>query len=321
MHFVLNQTMIPLLQPTKNTNFMSKKTSRILSAIMSQVTNRSSFETLGVTRYRQLLEKSARIFKIGPDIHVESIKICGRKAEWLTPLEHDNKRIIVYVHGGGFIAGSINSHRDLASRIARAAKARLLIFNYRLAPEHPFPAGFDDVKQIYQWVIKQFDHSHHICLAGDSAGAGLALSLLSDLLTHKEPLPKCAVLLSPWTDLECKNNSHSQNREKDFMLNQNALKTTARLYTNKDLAFPLISPINHSFKGIPPILIQVGENEVLLDDSTLLAKKIKQDNGFVQLEIWDEMFHVWHYFGKYLSEARDAVTRVGEFIQSYSKCP
>ncbi|MFH2090860.1 MAG: alpha/beta hydrolase [Pseudomonadota bacterium] len=297
---------------------MDKRKSRILSAIMFQVRSRPSFESIGVVRYRQLLEQSARIFTINPAIKKDPIHICGMDAEWITPPEHDEKRIILYVHGGGFIAGSINSHRDLASRIATAAKARLLMFNYRLAPEHPFPAGLDDTRQIYQWITERFDNSHHICLAGDSAGAGLALSLVSDLMTRALPLPKCVVLLSPWTDLECKNLSHHTNLRKDFMLNQKALKATARLYTDKDLANPLISPINNNFKGFPPVLIQVGENEVLLDDSTLLAKKIEQDNGIVKLEVWDEMFHVWHYFSKYLSQARDAVNRAGEFIQFWS---
>ncbi len=297
---------------------MSKKTSRILSLIIRQVTNRPTFESVGVERYRRLLEKSARAFKPDPAMTFEPLHIQNMEAEWITPPDHRENRTILYVHGGGYIAGSINSHRDLASRIAKAARARTLIFNYRLAPEHPFPAGLNDAEQIYDWLTMQCGDTHDICLAGDSAGGGIALALLASRMSGHRSLPKCGVFMSPWIDLVCENASHTEKRENDFMLNQDILKKTVRLYTDKDPAHPRISPINNSFKGIPPVLIQVGENEVLLDDARLLAEKIQQDSGIVQLEVWKEMFHVWHYFSKYLSEGRDAVVRIGDFIRQYS---
>ncbi len=301
-----------------NKNIMSKKTSRILSLIIRQVTDRPTFESVGVERYRLLLENSARAFKSDPAMTFAPLHIRDIEAEWLTPPDHEGKRIILYVHGGGYIAGSINSHRDLASRIAKAAKARVLVFNYRLAPEHPFPAGLNDAEQVYEWLTAQWGDTHDICLAGDSAGGGIALALLASCMAGRFPLPKCAVFMSPWIDLACKNPSFTEKHKNDFMLNQDILKKTARLYTDKDPADPMISPINNSFKGIPPVLIQVGENEVLLDDARLLAEKIQKENGIVQLEIWNEMFHVWQYFSKYLSEGREAIVRIGDFIQQYS---
>ncbi|MBC2704883.1 alpha/beta hydrolase [Desulfobacula sp.] len=297
---------------------MSKMTSHILSAIFRHLKSRPTFESVGIESYRKLLEKSAIAFKPNKSIKAEPFRIKAIEAQWLLPLHHNKKRIIIYIHGGGYIAGSINSHRDLASRIAIASDAKVLIFNYRLAPEHPFPDGLTDVREVYQWVTDNFQDSHKINLVADSAGAGLALALLSGLLTDGGPLPVCSVLISPWIDLECKNNSHVENREKDPMLSQHILKKTARLYTDKDLSDPLISPVNNNFTGISPVLIQAGENEVLVDDSKILSKKLIDAGATVQLEIWKGMFHVWHYFARYLSEGRQAIEQIGNFIKKYS---
>ncbi len=298
--------------------FMSKMTSHILSAIFRHLKSRPTFESVGIESYRNLLEKSAIAFKPNKSIKAEPFHINAIEAQWLLPLHHNEKRIILYIHGGGYIAGSINSHKDLASRIAITSNAKVLIFNYRLAPEHPFPKGLTDVRAVYQWVTDNFQDSHKISLVADSAGAGLALALLSGLLTDGHPLPICSVLISPWIDLECKNTSHIENQEKDPMLSQSILKKTARLYTDKDLSDPLISPVNNNFTGITPVLIQTGEHEVLVDDSKILSKKLIEAGATVQLEIWEDMFHVWHYFARYLSEGRQAIQHIGNFIKKYS---
>lgn len=297
---------------------MSPKTSRILSAIMFQVTSRPSIETIGVEAYRKLLEKSARVFSPDPEISAEPENTNGLDAIWLTPPDYNPKRIIVYVHGGGFIAGSINSHTDLASRIAKAARAKVLLFNYRLAPENKFPKGLNDVRAAYDYVVETFSATHSINLIGDSAGGGLAMSLVCDLMTNSKTLPDSVALLSPWVDLECKNPSYETLANKDFMLTRKTLKVTARYYSDGDLSDPLVSPINYPFSTIPPTLIQVGANEVLLDDSKILAEKIRTAGLPVELEVWEGMFHVWHYFAKYLSEAQEAITRIGDFIQKHS---
>jgi len=298
--------------------FMSKMTAHILSAIFKQLRSRPTLESVGIEQYRMLLEKSTLAFKPDNTITIEPFNINAIEAQWLLPLHHNEKRIILYIHGGGYIAGSINSHKDLASRIAIASEAKILIFNYRLAPEHPFPKGLTDVRTVYQWLINNLSDTHRISLVADSAGAGLALALLSGLLMESCPLPVCSVLISPWIDLECKNKSHVENQEKDPMLTQSILKKTARLYTDKDLSDPMISPINNEFSGISPLLIQTGEIEVLVDDSKILSKKLNEAGAIVQLEIWEGMFHVWHYFAKYLSEGRKAIKHIGNFIKKYS---
>ncbi|WP_300462298.1 alpha/beta hydrolase [Desulfobacula sp.] len=297
---------------------MNKPTSHILSTIFRYLKSCPTLETIGVERYRTLLEKSSLAFKPDPAVTVEPFHIQAIEAQWLLPSDHNENRIILYVHGGGYIAGSITSHTDLASRIGTAARAKVLLFNYRLAPEHPFPEGLTDVKTVYHWLVETYPAPHRISLVCDSAGAGLGLALLSGLLKQAAPLPACSVLISPWIDLECKNPSHHENREKDPLLSQPVLKKTARLYTDQDLSNPLISPINNTFSGITPLLIQTGEHEVLIDDSRILAKKLQAVGATVRLEIWEGMFHVWPYFAKYLSEGRQAIQVMGHFIQQYS---
>ncbi len=297
---------------------MDKKTPIILSAILRHLKSQPTFESVGIKSYRNLLEKSALAFKPDKSINFESFHIKAVEAQWILPLHHYEKRIILYIHGGGYIAGSINSHRDLASRIAVASDAKVLIFNYRLAPEHPFPKGLMDVKTVYQWLLDNFLYPHRISFVADSAGAGLCLALITELLKKGLPIPVCTALISPWIDLECKNKSYIENNGKDPMLSQSILKKTARLYTDKDVSLPLISPVNNEFSGITPVLIQTGEQEVLIDDSKILAEKLKISGAEVQLEIWQDMFHVWHYFDKYLSQGRQAIKQIGNFIKKYS---
>ena len=297
---------------------MNKKNSHILLAILRHLKSQPSFESIGIKSFRNLLEKTALVFKPDKSIKLESFHIKSIEAQWLVPLNYNEKRIIMYIHGGGYIAGSINSHRDLASRIAIASDAKVLIFNYGLAPEHPFPKGLMDVRTVYQWLVDNFHYPHKISLVADSAGAGLGLALLSELLTDGRSLPVCTALISPWIDLECKNKSYIENQGKDPMLSQSILKKISRLYTDQDLSSPLISPVNNDFSGITPLLIQTGEQEVLIDDSKILAENLKTSGAEVQLEIWKDMFHVWHYFAKYLSQGRQAIKQIGNFIKKYS---
>ncbi len=296
--------------------------SHIFSSVFRQLRelrDHPSLDFIDIKNYRQLLEKNALTFKSDKSVKTESVYIKDIEAQWIKPQYHNKKQIVMYVHGGGFIAGSIKSHRHLASSIAIASNAKVLTFNYRLAPEYPFPAGLEDVKTIYQWLISSYTDEYRISIVADSAGAGLALSLLSVMLSKTISLPVCAVLISPWIDLECKNRSFVENRQRDPLLTRNILKKIIRLYTDhEDLSNPLISPINNDFSGICPLLIQTGENEILADDSKKLAQKLKSAGAEVQLDIWRNMFHVWHYFAEHLSEGREAINEIGNFIQKHS---
>ena len=297
---------------------MTTTKSRILPTILRHLRLRPTFDSVGIDKYRQLIEKNAKAFKPHKRIKSEPFHIKNIEAKWLVPLHHNEKRIILYIHGGGYIAGSIKTHMDIASRIATASEAKVLLFNYRLAPENPFPAGLFDIKTVYHWLMDKYQDTCKISLVADSAGAGLGLALLSELLKKDYTLPECSVLISPWIDLECKNRSIIENQEKDPMLTHHTLRKTAQLYTDQDLSNPLISPINNDFTGISPMLIQVGEHEVLIDDSKILEQKLKSAGATVQLEIWDEMFHVWQYFARYLPEGKKAINHIGDFIKKYS---
>ncbi len=296
---------------------MIRTRSHILTLIFRYLKNRATFDATGIDQYRAVLEKNAGVLNLDSRVWAEKFSIKHIDACWFYPKNTQPDRIIMLTHGGGYIAGSIKSHTDLASRICRHTQSKVLLFNYRLAPEHPFPKGLDDVKTVYDWISKNHGHTHKICLAGDSAGGGLTLALLAGLLKNKAPLPACSVLISPWIDLECKNASHETHREKDPMFNPDDLKLVARLYTDKPLSDPFVSPINNNFKGLSPTLIQAGDNEVLRDDSKLLAEKLKTAGVDVQLEIWDHMFHVWHYFARYIPEGKEAIIQLSEFIKQH----
>ncbi len=259
---------------------------------------------------------SAKAFKPDKTTEFKPVKIDKINAAWIIPKNISSGKTILFLHGGGFIAGSINSHRDIASRLAKASNSKLLIIDYRLAPEHPFPAGLEDALTAYRWLLENCVEHNKIALAGDSAGGGLTLALLAKIKLSKLPLPDAAVFFSPWTDLENKNRSFKANEGIDPMLNKNMLEQTAALYCNKkDLSNPLVSPINSDLTGLCPMLIHVGENEVLLDDSLLLAQYAKKAGVKTTIEVFDNMFHVFQYFAKYLSIARASINKAGIFIQ------
>ncbi len=239
---------------------------------------------------------------------------------WITPDKVNFDRVILYLHGGGFMGGSINTHKDLGARIATAAGARLLMPEYRLAPEHPFPCGLKDAVTACKWLLDRHVSPEQIVVAGDSAGGGLATSLLLKLKKNNAPLPKAGVLISPWVDLACTGNSHHLNLGKDAMLNKEMLVSTAAQYVDKTrLNHPLVSPVHGDLSGLCPLLIHVGSREVLLDDSITLAARAKEAGVEVTLEVWEEMFHVWHYFAPHLGQARDAIDSIGQWISARFK--
>ncbi len=295
---------------------------KIFSAVLRQIRTRPSLESVGVEQYRTLLEKSAAIFGIDKNIDVKRLHINSViNAECLTPEGVSGKQNILYLHGGGFIAGSVNSHRDLGARIAAASGAKLFMIDYRLAPEHKFPTGLNDAFNAYEWLLNSNIAPRDIIVAGDSAGGGLALSLLLKIKEHKLTLPRCAVFISPWVDLECRGKSHVRNRDKDPMLCRETLCYAAQLYTGgdyDDLSHPMISPVNGDLNGLCPVFIQAGSCEVLEDDAIMLENRAKDAGVTVTLEIWDGMFHVWHYFARYLASGQQAIEKIGAFIKKYS---
>ncbi|MCK5100673.1 MAG: alpha/beta hydrolase fold domain-containing protein, partial [Desulfobacteraceae bacterium] len=181
--------------------------SRVLSSILKHLKSMPTFDQVGIERYRTLLEVSAKAFKLDKNIKFQPVKINEIKAERIIPEDLSSNKTILFIHGGGFIAGSISSHRDLASRIAKASKAEVLLINYRLAPEHPHPAGLEDALTSYKWLLNKNLLPRQIAIVGDSAGGGLTLAMLAKIKNLDLPMPSAAVFLSPWVDLENKNKS------------------------------------------------------------------------------------------------------------------
>lgn len=255
-----------------------------------------------------------------PGVRIEQASVDGMRAEWLVPERADGERVLLYLHGGGYVIGSAASHRGLASRIALACGFRALAVDYRLAPEHPFPAAVEDAAGALRWLVSRGYAPGKTVIAGDSAGGGLAVAAMLLLRDRGEPLPAAALLLSPWTDLEVTGESCRSARRKDPMLSPRILRDYARLYLQgKDPRDPLASPIHADLGGLPPMLIQVGTHEVLLDDSRRLAERARGAGVDVHLQVEEGMFHVWQYFTPFVPESREAVEKLAAFARRHTE--
>ncbi len=253
------------------------------------------------------------------EVSALAIDAGGVPAEWLIPQANAATRVVLHLHGGGYVLGSVQSHRALLERLAIAAGCRVLAPNYRLAPEAPFPAAVEDACAAYRWLIAQGISPKSIAVSGDSAGGGLVLATLFALRDAGDALPACAIAISPWTDMEGLGASMQTRAAVDPMVQKSGIDDLARIYLNgADPKSPLASPLYGSFKGLPPLLIQVGDAETLLDDTTRITPKMKADGLDVTVEIWPEMIHVWHLFAAMLDEGQAAIDRIGAFVRSHT---
>jgi len=242
----------------------------------------------------------------------------GIDAEWLIPEGAPSDRAILYFHGGGFRLGSVVSHRDLTARIAHTSGCCALSINYRLAPEHRFPAPLEDALAAYRWVLDQGYKPTDIAFAGDSAGGNLALAAMVSLRDRGLPLPAAAVLMSPWTDLTASGSSYVSRAAADPIHHRKMILALARDYLGDegDPCNPLASPLFAGLGGLPPLLIQVGERETVLADSTSLAERARGAGVDVELQIWDGMIHVFQMFAE-LDETARAIDSISDFLRKH----
>jgi Esterase/lipase len=239
----------------------------------------------------------------------------GVKADYIATHLSRSDRCLLFLHGGGYRVGSPASYRHFTWRIASAARARLLAIDYRLAPEHPFPAALDDAVSSYRWLLGSGVSPRRLAVIGDSAGGGLALALLLRLRDDGLPLPAAAVALSPWTDLALTGASLTLNARADPMLNADDVPRFAADYlAGADPRDPYASPLYGDPAGFPPTLLHVGGDEILRDDAVRMAEKLRRANCQVQLEIWPRMPHGWHAMAPFLPEARAAIAAIGTFL-------
>ncbi len=265
---------------------------------------------------REAFEALAEMFPVAADIKREPASANGVPGEWITAPNSTDATTILYLHGGGYTIGSVNTHADMVSRLCRASGARAFSLDYRLAPEHPYPAAVEDATKAYRWLLGQGIRPESIVIAGDSAGGGLTAATLLALKDAGDPLPGAAVLLSPWTDLDATGESMKTRAAADPMIVVDPLKTMAKLYAgDASLTDPLVSPLYGDFHGLPPMLIQVGDAEVLLDDSTRLAERAKAAGVDVTIEVFDEMIHVFQIFAATLPEAQQAIDKIGAWVK------
>jgi acetyl esterase/lipase len=270
---------------------------------------------------RKAMEQMAGMEKFPEDVTFEEITVNNIPSLWINTPESVKEQVVLYLHGGGYCQGSITTHKGLGYRISRASKSRILLVDYRLAPENPYPAALEDSVTAYKWLIdKEGINPQNIVISGDSAGGGLTAATLLKLRDDGVTLPAGGVLLSPWTDLDGTGDSVRTNRRLDPILTADILFFAANLYVgDDDPKNPYISPLYADLKGIPPLLIQVGTAEIILDDSTRFAEKAKSAGVEVTLDVWEDMLHVFQAFALWAPEGMQAIEKIGEFIQKLMK--
>jgi epsilon-lactone hydrolase len=248
---------------------------------------------------------------------VRRVDLDGVKAVAVVTPEARDGRSMLYLHGGGHVTGTPVLYRDFIWRLAAAARAQVFIIDFRLAPEHPFPAALEDAVKAYRALVAEGTDPRQMAVVGESSGGGLALALLLKLRDEGSRLPAAAVALSPWTDLALTGPSLRLNADADAMIRSEEAPRLARYYlAGADPRTPYASPLYGDPTGLPPTLIQVGSDEVLLDDSVRMAERMRAAGCQVELEIWPRMPHAWHLWARLVPEARAAIERLGAFVQS-----
>lgn len=289
--------------------------SKEFAKVQQMIRSRPAREGLTLQERRALMEEGAKLFPAPGQTQYQPVDAAGIPAEWIIP-DGAGDRTLLYLHGGGYLLGSIKTHRVLAALLAAASGARALIIDYRLAPEHPFPAAVEDTVATYRWLLAQGISSDRIVIGGDSAGGGLAIAAMVSLRDEGQPLPATAVCLSPWTDLEITGDALNVEDNQEIAVQREALLAMAKTYLGgADPRHPLASPIHAALQGLPPLYIQAGGAETLLDDATRLARNAQDAGVDVEIEIWDDMFHVWQAYAPILPEGRQAIDKIGGYIK------
>jgi epsilon-lactone hydrolase len=291
---------------------MSEKEIAVLRALLT-----SRPRPAGVAERRARLDALGDAYPTASDIRLEPTNADGVPAEWSTAPGADAARVLLYLHGGGFSAGSIVSHRAMVTETGRAAQARTLAIDYRRTPEHPFPAALDDALKAYRWLLAQGVQPNRLAIGGDSAGGGLTLATMVSLRESGLPLPACAWCISPWVDMEARGESYASKAAMDPMISKEYILELAGWYLGGAAPrTPLAAPLHADLAGLPPLLIQVGSAETLLDDAIGLASRAAAADVRATLEVWPHMIHAWPLFHQQLTDGRRAIAAAGSFIRA-----
>ena len=287
------------------------------------------FEKWCVPDHRSFMASRARFNGFGERYRplrgssVEAVDIDGIASEWISPSKPMARRTVIYLHGGGYEVGSCACYRAIVSYFAEAYRAKTLLIDYGLAPEYPFPAGLEDVLSVYHHLLSQRHAPENIVIMGDSAGGGLTLATLLSLIAQGSHLPSAAVLLSPWTDLTLSGESIQTRAHVEPMLRLGVIENMARHYCgDHDPRHPLISPLYADLHGLPPLLIHVGDDEILLNDSTRLAEQAQAAGVDVTFKVWPEMWHFFHWAAMHdVAESKQAIAEIAAFVEAHMGQP
>lgn len=262
-------------------------------------------------------EAETRLDVLPKGARFQPVDAGGIKSEWMEMPLVDRARVFLLLHGGGYNAGSPRTHRKMAAHLSRAAHARVLVPDYRLAPEHPFPAAVKDALRAYGWLLEQGFAEEQIIVGGDSAGGGLTLSLLLALREAGAKMPRAAVTMSPWTDLSCSSGTYSRHRSLDPIIDKEGLSEAGLWYAgSRDPKDPMASPMFADLRDLPPILVQVGGDETMLDDSRIFADRAKAAGVDVTYQLYDGMWHVHQSGAPDVPEAVAAYNDIAAFIRA-----
>jgi len=274
---------------------------------------------VGLAERRRRLDEVGSVWPVAEDVTLEAVDLDGVPGEWSIVPGSEASRVLLFLHGGGYCSGSILSHRRMVSEAGRAAGVRTLAVGFRLAPEHPFPAAFDDAMTAWRFLRRLGIAAEQIAISGDSAGGGLAVALINHLRKAKETGPACAWLVSPWTDLTLSGSTLATKDAVDPLIHKAYLKELADAYlpAGMDRKDPRVSPLYADLRGLPPLLIQVGSAETLLADATRFAAAAGAAEVEVRLEIWPQMIHAWPLWNARLEPGRRAIANAGAFIRGH----
>ena len=268
---------------------------------------------------RERIDEIGSTWPIAADVKLEEAECGSVPGEWSIVPGSDASRVLLFFHGGGYCSGSIISHRRMVTEAGRAARMRTLAVQYRLAPEHPYPAAHEDAMTAWRFLRAQGIAARDIAVGGDSAGGNLTITLINRLRAAGEEQPLCAWLASPWTDLTMSGASLEAKADVDPLIHKTYLEELADCYAPKPInrKDPLISPLFSDLRGFPPTLIQVGSSETLIDDSVRFARAAALADVDVTLQVWPHMIHAWPMWNAKLSEGRQALEQVGEFVRRW----
>ena len=287
-----------------------------LEQVIELLTSRERPENPTIEDSRAGFEKLARVVGGSTPACVRQVDAGGVPSEFVSAEGASSDTVTLYLHGGGYVIGSPRTHREFARRLSVASQAQVLVIDYRLAPEDPFPAPVEDAVSAYRWLLDEGYAPEKLSIAGDSAGGGLTAATLVSIRDQGLPLPACGVCLSPWVDMEGLGDSMTTRADRDPMVQKEGLVAMAGVYlADADPRSPLAAPMYADLSGLPPLLIQVGGSETLFDDAIRLDEKARAAGVETTFEEWEDMIHVWHIFAPMLDEGQEAIQRMAEFMR------